>query len=217
MKQTDAEAGGRRSLLSWASRIASATAALLLLMGSGAKAGHLETFDLSGDLNTFFGAPVAFTGTVNLDFTNDFADDTVKSLQITVQGHPVFSLDPSLVLSASTTGTIRVSDSADDMLTLLFDTSSPGAWTGFNTGKIFFGDVVFGGLTGSLLGAGGVLTRTSGAAIIDPPPTVIIDPPPPPTATVPELPTWAMMLVGLAGLGLAAKGRRALASLGGRA
>ena len=92
----------------------------MLLMGSGAKADHLETFDLSGDLNTFFGAPVAFTGTVNLDFTNDFADDTVKSLQITVQGHPVFSLDPSLVLSASTTGTIRVSDSADDMLTLLF-------------------------------------------------------------------------------------------------
>ena len=217
MKQTDAEVGGRRSLLSWASRIASSTAALLLLMGSGAKADHLETFDLSGDLNTFFGTPVAFTGTVNLDFTNDFADDTVKSIQITVQGHPVFTLNPSLVLSASTTGTIQVSDGANDMLTLLFDTPSPGAWTGFNTGKIFFGDVVFGGLTGSLLGAGGVLTRTSGPAIIDPPPTVIIDPPPPPTAAVPELSTWTMMLVGLAGLGLAAKGRRASASLGGRA
>lgn len=218
MKQTDAKVGGRQSLPLWASRIASATAALLLLMGSGAKADVVETFHLSGDLNTFFGAPVAFTGTISLDFTNDFADDTVKSLQITVQGHPVFKQSASVVLSASTTGTIRASDSADDTLTLLFTTPLPGAWTGFNSGQIFFGDVVFGGLTGSLLGAGGVITRTSGPAIIDPPPTVIIDPPPPaPTATVPELSTWTMMLVGFAGLGLAAKGRRALAFLGGRA
>lgn len=214
MKQTDAEAGGRRSLPSWASRMASATAAVLLLMASGAKADVIETFSLSGDLNTFFGAPVAFSGTINLDFTNDFAGDTVKSIQITVQGHPVFTLDPSVVLSASTTGTIRVSDSANDMLTLLFSTPSPGAWTGFDTGQIFFGDLVFGGLTGSLLGAGGVITRTSGPAIIDPPPPVLVDPPPPPPSmAVPELSTWTMMLLGLAGLGLIARGRRALAFL----
>ena len=124
MKQTGAEVGGRRSFPSWASRIAcaSAGAALLLLMGSGAKADVVETFHLSGDLNTFFGAPVAFTGTINLDFTNDFADDTVTSIQITVQGHPVFTQSPSVVLSASTTGTIRASNSANDMLTLLFTT-----------------------------------------------------------------------------------------------
>jgi hypothetical protein len=76
--------------------------------------------------------------------------------------------------------------------------------------------VVFGGLTGSLLGADGVITRTSGPTIIDPPEPPPIDPPDPPSVPVPELSTWAMMLVGLAGLGLAAKGRRALALLGGR-
>ena len=34
---------------------------------------------------------------------------------------------------------------------------------------------------------------------------------------VPELSTWAMLLLGLAGLGLAAKRRRALGFLGGKA
>jgi hypothetical protein len=228
MKQTDAKAGERQLFASRANRIAcpSAAAALLLLMGSGAKADVVETFHLSGNLNTFFGAPVAFTGTINLDFTNNFADDTVESIQITVQGHPVFKQNPSVALSASTTGTIRASNSANDMLTLLFTTPLPDAWTGFNSEQIFFGDVVFGGLTGSLLGAEGVITRTSGPAIIDPPPPVIIDPPPvvtidppppAPTVAVPEPSTWTMMLVGLAALGLAAKGRRALAFLGGRA
>jgi hypothetical protein len=219
MKQTDAEAGGRRSFPSWASRFASASALapLLLLIGSGAKADVIETFHLSGDLNTFFGAPVAFAGTINLDFTNDFADNTMKSIQITVQGHPVFNQNASVVLSASTTGTIQAKNSVDDTLTLLFTTPRPGAWTDFNTGQFFFADLVFGGVTGSLLGADGVMTRTSGPAIVDPPPVVIIDPPDPPSVPVPELSTWAMMLVGLAGLGLAAKGRRALALLGGRA
>lgn len=234
MKQTDAEVGGRLSFPSRTNRIAcaSAGAALLLLTASGAKADVVETFHLSGDLNTFFGAPTAFTGTISLDFTSDFAHDTVTSIQVTVQGHPVFKQNPSVVLSASTTGTIRASNSANDVLMLLFTTPLPGAWTGFDSEQIFFGDVVFGGLTGSLLGADGVMTRTSGPAIIDPPPPPvigspppiidppppIIDPPPPvPTAAVPELSTWTMMLVGLAGLGLMAKGRRALAFLGRRA
>jgi hypothetical protein len=177
-------------------------------MGSGAKADVIETFQLFGNLNTFFGAPAAFTGTISLDFTNDFASYEAQSLDISVQGGAVFTLSPSVVLSASTTGTIRASDSGNDMLTLLFTTPSAGAWTGFNTGQIFFGDVVFGGLTGSLLGADGDITRTSGPAIIDPPD--------PPSVPVPELSTWTMMLVGLVGLGLAAKGRRALAFLGGR-
>ena len=217
MKQTDAEAGGRRSLLSWASRIASATAALLLVMGSGAKADVIETFSLSGDLNTFIGAPVAFTGSMNLDFSDDFSSYAAQSLEISVQGS-VFTLSPSVALSTSTSGTIRASDSADDMLTLLFATPLPGAWTGFDTGQIFFGYLVFGGETETgLLGADGYITRTSGPEIIDPPPPVLIDPPPPPSVPVPELSTWTMMLVGLAGLGLAAKGRRALAFRGGRA
>jgi hypothetical protein len=78
-------------------------------------------------------------------------------------------------------------------------------------------------VSGVLLGAIGEVTRDlSGPVILDPPPP-IIDPPPPtidppdPTAAVPELSTWAMMLVGLAGLGLAAKRRRALGFLGGKA
>jgi hypothetical protein len=182
-------------------------APLLLLIGSGAKADVIETFHLSGDLNTFFGAPVAFAGTINLDFTNDFADNTMKSIQITVQGHPVFNQNASVVLSASTTGTIQAKNSVDDTLALLFTTPQPGAWTDFNTGQFFFADLVFGGVTGSLLGADGVMTRTSGPAIV---------PADPPSVPVPELSTWTMMLVGLAGLGLAAKGRRALALLGGR-
>ena len=75
--------------------------------------------------------------------------------------------------------------------------------------------MIFGGVTGVLLGATGVVTRDlSDPVILDPPP---IDPPDPPTLAVPELSTWAMMLLGLAGLGFAAKRRRALGSMGGRA
>ena len=76
--------------------------------------------------------------------------------------------------------------------------------------------MIFGGLTGLLLGAIGEVTRDpSDPVILDPPRQ--IDPPDPPTLAVPELSTWAMMLIGLAGLGLAAKGRRALGFLRGRA
>ena len=80
--------------------------------------------------------------------------------------------------------------------------------------------MIFGGLNGMLVGAEGVLTRVAGPpivppAVVDPPP--LTDPPPITSAPVPELSTWAMMLVGLAGLGLAATSRRASAFLGGRA
>ena len=210
MKRIDAEAGGGASFRSAASRLASASAAaaLLLLMGSGARADVIERFDLSGDINTF-GASAPFTGTINLDFTNNFADDTVQSLQIAVQGRPVFTQGASVVLSASTTGTVQASNSAGDTLTMLFITPEPGVWTGFDTGRIVFADLVFGGLTGSFFGADGVITRVSGPAI-----TGSSNPP---SVPVPELSTWTMMLAGLAGLGLATKGRRALAFLGGRA
>jgi hypothetical protein len=46
----------------------------------------------------------------------------------------------------------------------------------------------------------------------------VIDPPVPvSSAAVPELSTWAMMLVGLAGLGFAARCRRRLSLLAERA
>jgi hypothetical protein len=76
-------------------------------------------------------------------------------------------------------------------------------------------------VTGLLLGATGEVTRDLSnpailaAPILDPPPPIID--PPPPTLAVPELSTWAMLLLGLAGLGLAAKRRRALGFLGGKA
>ena len=220
MKRVDAEAGGRKSLPSWASRLASASAmaALLLLMGSAAKADVVpETFDVSGSLNTslYPQAPlVPFMGKINVDFTNNFADDTVTSIQITVQGRPVFKLSPSLNLASSAIGLIGASNSSGDTLSLTFTTLNPGTWSGFNNGSIVDGEVIFGGLTGVLLGAEGVITRElSNPPIPDPLPSQN----PPPSATVPELSTWTMMLVGLAGLGLAAKGRRALAFLGGRA
>ena len=213
MKQTDAGAGR-----SWASGLASSIAAagLLVLMGSGASADVIETFDLAGSLNTVFGSLVPFTGTINLDFTNDFTSDTVKSIQITVHGRSVFKQSPSVNLAMSAIGVIGASNISGDVLSLTFTTPNPGTWNGFDNGSIVGGDVIFGGLTGMLLGADGVITRDPlDPPIIDPP---VIDPPPPaPSAAVPELSTWTMMLVGLAGLGLAAKGRRALAFLRGRA
>ena len=79
-------------------------------------------------------------------------------------------------------------------------------------------------MPGVLLGATGKVTRDpSNPAILDPPPPIIdppppvIDPPPTTPAAVPELSSWAMMLLGLAGLGLAAKRRRALGFLGRKA
>jgi MYXO-CTERM domain-containing protein len=82
---------------------------------------------------------------------------------------------------------------------------------------------------GVLLGATGKVTRDLSnpailaTPILDPPPPIIdppppiINPPDPTTPAVPELSTWAMLLLGLAGLGLAAKRRRALGFLGGKA
>ena len=98
---------------------------------------------------------------------------------------------------------------------MTFVTPSPGAWAGFNQEAIAGGEVIFGGVTGLLLGASGEVTRdSSDPVILDPPP---IDPPDPPPLAVPELSTWAMMLIGLAGLGLAAKGRRAIGFVVGKA
>ena len=217
MKQFDAKAGGRKALPSWASRLASAAgaAALLLIVRSGASASVVETFDLSGSLNTVFGSLVPFAGKINVDFSDDFADETVTSLQITVQGRPVFKQSPSLKLAMSAIGVIGASNSSGDVLSLTFTTPNPGTWIGFDDGSIVNGQVVFGGLTGMLLGAKGAVVRDpTGAPIVDPPDPPIIDPPPVPSVPVPELSTWTMMLLGLAGLGLAVKRRRVLAFLG---
>jgi MYXO-CTERM domain-containing protein len=222
MKQLDAEAGGRKWLPSWAPRLASTTAvaALALIAASSAKADVAETFNLSGNFSSFFGPLVPFTGTVDLDFSNDFAVETLTSIEISVQGRPLFNQSVSLSVTPSV-GVIGASNSAGDTLALWFAAPQSGTWAGFNAGEVSFGDVIFGGLTGLLLGATGEVTRDlSNPAILAPPtidPPPVTDPPDPPTLAVPELSTWAMMLLGLAGLGLAAKRRRALGFLGGKA
>jgi hypothetical protein len=190
-------------------------AALALMAACGAQANILETFDLSGNLNTAFSSfspLVPFTGTIAADFSDTFAFEGVQSLQITVYGEPVFNQGASLVLAAST-GVIEVSNSSGESLTLMFTTPHPGTWDDFNEGAITSGQL-FGEASGFLFGADGVLTRVAGPQVLTPPP--VIDPPPlgdpslPTVAAVPELSTWAMMLLGLAGLGVAAKGRRAI-------
>jgi hypothetical protein len=235
MKQLGAEAGGRRSLPSWVSRLASTTAvaALALFAAPGAKADVVELFHLSGSFGNISGPLVSFTGTVKLDFSNDFAKETTKSITISVQGRPVFNQSVSLSVSPSV-GVIGASNSAGDTLALWFAAPQSGTWAGFNAGDVSFGDVFFGNVPGVLLGATGKVKRDLSnpailaAPIVEPPPPIIdppppiIDPPPildppPPTLAVPELSTWAMMLLGLAGLGLAAKRRRALGFLGGKA
>jgi MYXO-CTERM domain-containing protein len=223
MKKFDEEAGGRRLLPSWVSRFApiSAVAALALIAASDAKADVVETFNLSGNFSSFFGPLVPFIGTIDLDFSNDFTVETLTSAEISVQGRPdVFNQNVSLSVVTSI-GIIGASNSAGDMLELLFAAPQSGTLAGFNAGYFSFGDVVFSGVSGVLLGATGEVTRDlSDPVILDPPPPITITDPPDPdpsAAAVPELSTWAMMLVGLAGLGLAAKRRRALRFPGGKA
>jgi hypothetical protein len=213
MTHFDTEAGGRRSLPSWASRLASMSAivALALIVAPVAKADVAELFNLSGSFNSSLyplSPLVPFTGTVDLDFSSDFAVETLTSINISVLGHPsVFNQNVSLSITPSL-GIIGASNSVGDTLELLFAAPQSGTWAGFDAGDVSFGYVVFSGASGILLGATGEVTR-DGPVILAPP---IIVPP-----AVPELSTWAMMLVGLAGLGLAAKGRRALGFLGGKA
>ena len=225
MKQVDADAGGQRSLPSWAGRLAStsAVAALALIATPGAKADVPETFNLSGSFGNISGPLASFTGTVNLEFSNNFASYTASG-NIMVQGRPtVFNQGVSLSVSPSV-GIIEASNSSGDTLELWFAAPQSGTWAGFNAGDVSFGEVFFGNVPGVLLGATGEVARDlSNAAILAPPPPIIdppppvIDPPPTTPAAVPELSTWAMMLLGLAGLGLAAKRRRALGFLGGKA
>jgi hypothetical protein len=224
MKQLGAKAGGQRSLPSWASRLAStsAVAALAVFAAPGAKADVVETFHLSGSFGNISGPLASFTGTVNLDFSNNFAEEITKSITISVQGRPTaFNQSASLSVSPSV-GIIEASNNAGDTLELWFAAPQSGKWAGFNTGNVSFGEVFFGNVPGVLLGATGKVTRDPSDKAILAPPIIVAPPPPPildppPTLAVPELSTWAMMLLGLAGLGLAAKRRRALRLLGGKA
>ena len=206
---------------------ASAVAALALIAAPGAKAAVVvsETLNLMGDFGNFLGPLTPFTGTVDLDFGNNFTTETLKSISISVKGHAdVFNQNVSLSLLPSV-GIIGASDSAGDTLELSFAAPASGTWVGFVKGDVSFGDVAFSGAS-VLLGATGSVTRVGPPIlpppiiIIDPPPPPIIgpgDPPDPPAVTAPELSTWAMMLIGLAGLGLVAKRRRALGFQGGKA
>jgi hypothetical protein len=218
MKQAKSWAGGQMLLSLWTSRLASAAAlaALAVFAAPVAKADVIETFALSGSFNGVFGSPVAFAGTMDLDFSNDFTVEKGESISITVHGRPVFNQGAFVHLAISANqGIIGASNSSGDMLSLMFATPNSGTWAGFNTGTIAGGQVIFSDLTGLLIGATGVVTRDpSDPPILAPP---INDPPPITSATVPELSTWAMMLLGLAGLGLAAKRRRASGFLGGKA
>lgn len=209
MKQVDALAGGRKSFPSWASRFASAgVAALLLLTGSAAKADVV--FNLSGSFTV--PSRVAFSGTIDLDFTNNFTQDTVVSASINVSGRPVFKSESLTFALSGNPAVVDASNSSGDTLVLMFNVNPLYPFTfydfGEGDGAIAGGEVIFGGFSGFLFDPAGHVTLDG--PIIEPPSD-------PPTGTVPELSTWAMMLVGLAGLGLVAKGRRALALLGGRA
>ena len=181
MKQVGAEADGRKSLPSWASRLvsASAVAALALIAAPGAKAAVVvsETLNLMGDFGNFLGPLTPFTGTVDLDFGNNFTTETLKSISISVKGHAdVFNQSVSLSLLPSV-GIIGASDSAGDTLELSFAAPASGTWVGFVEGDVSFGDAAFSGAS-VLLGATGSVTRV-GPPIL-PPPIIIIDPPPPP-------------------------------------
>ena len=154
-------AGGQPLFSLWTSRVRvhdRRLAALALIAAPAAKADVVETFNLSGNFGRFFGPLVPFTGTINLDFSDDFAVETTKSIEITVHGRPVFNQSVSLSIGPSV-GTIGASNSAGDTLALWFAAPQSGTWAGFNAGEVSFGDVVFGGVTGGLLGATGEVTR----------------------------------------------------------
>ena len=148
-------------------------AALAMIAAPAAKAGVVETFNLSGNFGSLFGPLVPFTGTVKLDFSNDFTNETLTSIKITVQGRPVFNQSVSLSVTPSV-GVIGASNSAGDTLALLFAAPQSGTWAGFAEGDVSFGDVFLVVTSGVLLGATGKVTR-DGPVILAP----ILDPPPP--------------------------------------
>jgi hypothetical protein len=189
------------SFPSWASRLASgsALAALALIAVPAAKADVVETFDLSGSFNSFpFPSPVAFTGTIDLDFTNN----TATSVDITVDGFPAYNQSPSLFLISGSQAVLEAYDGSGDTLTLMFSVPHQGTLKDFTGGTI----------AGSEAGFGGTCCLFDPKGVITPDPSDPVTP-----AAVPEPSTWVMLLLGFVGLGLAAKGRRAIGFLAGKA
>jgi PEP-CTERM motif len=205
MTESGGEVGGGKAPRSRAIRFASASAiaALAMIAASVAEADVVRTFDLSGRFQV---PALTFTGTMNLDLTSD----TAESVDITVNGLPVYNQSPSLRFATFTAeAVVDVFDSSGEMLTLDFAIPKLGTLAGFNGGAIVGGLALFASGTeipGFLFNPTGLITR-------DP-----ADPPDPVTAaSVPEPSTWVMMLLGFAGLGAAACGRRAIGFLTGRA
>jgi PEP-CTERM motif len=208
------------SFPSWASRVAwvSAMVALALIAAPGAKADVVKTFDLSGSSVT----KDTFAGTIDLDFTND----TATSVDVIVDKSSVSAYAFKhivLFTFAHSAAVVYVSDSAGDELTLFFTVPTP--FVDFVGGTIAAQGRFGGGTGGFLYYAPGSITPVTPIVsnppppvvsdppppvVSDPPPPVLSDPDPPSVPAVPEPSTWVMLLLGFVGLGLAAKGRRAI-------
>ena len=189
------------SFPSWASRVASASAmaALALIAAPVAKADVVKTFDLSGSSVT----NDTFAGTIDLDFTNN----TATSVDVTVDrfsGAYAFNQIQSFTFAlAGRIAVVEVSDTPGDVLSLFFLVPTPNTFQNFVGGaNAIAAEGPFGDGTGSLPYATGSITPDSSDQS---------DPPDPPSVpAVPEPSTWVMLLLGFVGLGLAAKGRRAI-------
>jgi PEP-CTERM motif len=180
---------------------ASAIAALTLMATSVAEADIVRLFDLSGTLQI---PVVTLTGTIDLDFT----DNTVESVDVTVEGLPAYNQSPSMRFGVSgSPAVVDVFNSSGDMLSLLFNIPNPRTLAGFDGGALIV-EGTFAGASGLpfMFGSNALITRDPG------------DPPDPATgASVPEPSTWALMLLGFAGLGAAEYGRRAIGFLARKA
>jgi PEP-CTERM motif len=213
VKQSGAGVGGRMSFPSWASRVASASAvaALVLIAAPAAKADVVKAFDLSGRSAT----GDTFAGTIDLDFTND----TATSVDVTVDKSSVsaYAYNQILFLTFALSGSsavVYVADTPGDVLTLFFTVPTPNTFTDFKGGTIA-AEGSFGDGRGFLFGATGLITPVTPVLSDPPAPPDPPDPPAPPdppksVPVIPEPSTWVMMLLGFVGLGLAAKGRRAV-------
>jgi hypothetical protein len=119
----------------------SAVAALALFAAPGAKAAAAsanadvpETFNLTGSFGTISGPLAAFSGTVSLDFSGDFATETLTSITISVQGS---AFNQSIYLSISpSVGFIEASDGSGDTLELWF--AGPQSGTGLASTRAMF-------------------------------------------------------------------------------
>ena len=122
---------------------------------------------------------LSFTGTVKLDFSNDFSElHSTNSIKISVQGRPVLFTNISLSVSPRSGLSWRIQQHWRYARVVVCD--APVGHVGWlQPGQISFGEVVFGDLTEGLLGATGVGyarprrprdTRPSAAVLVPPHP-----------------------------------------------